>query len=541
MRSSRRACFLTVAAQFALGVFAFAAPPQVTYLFPAGGQTGQTTNITATGTFSKWPVGAWCSRADVVVAAAKDKGKLDVQIAADAPPGIAWIRLHDEEGAATVRPFMIGTLPELNEQEPNDDPQKPQSLSIPGSVVNGQLGKTGDVDTFALPLRKGQTLVAAFEANRTLGSPVDGVVQIVSSAGFVLSQNDDDHGLDPRLAFVIPSDGTYLVRVFGFPATPSGAINLAGGESFVYRLTITSSGFVDAAWPLAVARGQSTQVELLGWNLPDAARLLSLTPADSDRAKTAWQRESADFFMLPVVAHPSLVETPAALDQPQTVEVPATITGRIAKPGETDVYEFAARKGEKLQVEIDSRGLGFPLDATLAVVDSAGKVLGKADDNARDSRDPELTVAIPADGQYRVQVRDLHRQGGARYIYRLTIAPSVPDFTLRVAADNFVIPKGKPLESPVTIERANGFAGEIEIAPLFLPEGVTAPAVKSQGKGETAKQVKLVFSAAGGPHQTPLRIAGTSSTDPALVRTAAFPLPAFNSASEDLWLTVQQP
>src|SRR5579885_710126 len=178
-----------------------AAPPALTYLYPAGAQRGQTVEVTAGGTFERWPVRAWVDRPGVEVRAAKERGKLTVAVARDAIPGVCWLRLYDEQGASGLRPFVVGTLPEVQEQEPNDTPASAQVLPSASVVVNGRLQKAGDVDAFAIRLHKGQTLVASLEANHTLGSPLDGVLQVRSADGFVLAQNNDEHGLDPQVVF----------------------------------------------------------------------------------------------------------------------------------------------------------------------------------------------------------------------------------------------------------------------------------------------------------------------------------------------------
>src|SRR5687767_14516280 len=150
MQSGFCQCFLCGFAPSRLCVFLFlasalarvleAAPPQVTFLHPSGAQIGQTVPVTAGGSFSNWPVQIWSDRADVSVECNKDKGKLLVKIAPEAAPGIAWLRLYDGEGAANLRPLVIGALPEVVEQEPNDEPRKPQPLDG-STVVNGQLIK----------------------------------------------------------------------------------------------------------------------------------------------------------------------------------------------------------------------------------------------------------------------------------------------------------------------------------------------------------------------------------------------------------------
>src|SRR5204862_6902571 len=129
---------------------------------------------------------------------------------------------------------------------------------------------------------KGQTLVASLEANRTLRSPMDSVLQVVSPDGIVVEQNNDYHGLDPQAAYAVPKDGLYVVRVFAFPKEPDGTIGFAGGEAYVYRLTVTTGGFADHALPLAVPRSKPGKVRLVGWNIPDAARLLSVPLRDGE-------------------------------------------------------------------------------------------------------------------------------------------------------------------------------------------------------------------------------------------------------------------
>src|SRR5258708_3962448 len=155
----RVALILTMA--HALSAPALSAGPEVTHIFPAGGQRGQTVEITAAGTLANWPVQVWGDRPGGVVSASGDKGKLNVGIDAQAMPGLYWLRLHDTEGASAPQAFIVGTIPEVLEQEPNNEPRSPQPLAAPAVVVNGRLAPAGDVDGFAVNLARGQTLVAS--------------------------------------------------------------------------------------------------------------------------------------------------------------------------------------------------------------------------------------------------------------------------------------------------------------------------------------------------------------------------------------------
>jgi hypothetical protein len=528
---SRLCAFFFLAS--ALGRIIEAAPPQVTFLLPSGAQIGQTVSITAGGSFSNWPVQIWSDRADVSVECAKDKGKLLVKIAPEVPPGIAWLRLYDAEGAANLRPLLIGSLPEVVEQEPNDEARKPQPLDG-STVVNGQLIKNGDVDGFSFSLGKGQTLVAAMDANRLLGSPMDAALQIVSPEGFVLAQSDDERGLDPLLVFTAPAAGKYVVRTFAFPATPNSSINFAGGDNFVYRLTLTTAAFLDAALPLALTAGQNTRLTLVGWNLPEELKSLELSPGEG-----AAQHGLADPRLCGTLTLPVTGRLCVAGEKPTEVELPAVLSGQLNQPKQQHEFTFRARKGQRLVFRSESRALGYAIDPVLTVVDAAGKQLGQNDDTGRENREAELTFNAAEEGQYRLIVRDLHRQGGPRYVYRVWAGEPQPDFALKPSAESFTLAAGKTLDITVSVDRQGGFNEEIEISATGLPEGVSAEPVKSGGKGDSAKSVKLKLMAADNVKAAgPIRILGRTAGDEPIQRTAAASLASPGATMEDVWLTV---
>jgi hypothetical protein len=498
----------------------FAAPPNPTYLYPAGAQRGSTVNVLVAGTFDRWPVRIWADASGIDAKALKDKGKLTVTVAANVVPGTHWLRFHDDEGASALRPFIVGTLPEVMEQEPNDDPKKPQVLASSLMTVNGRLEKPGDVDCFAVKLTKGQTLVASLLANRVLGSPMDGIMQVVSADGFVLAENNDYHDLDPQIVFTAPANGTYIVRLFAFPLVPDSSIRFAGAETFIYRLTLTTGPFAEHAFPLAVPRSSPGQVELIGWNLPDAARKVAV------KGEIVFHPLAALPVSIRLEPHAVAVKTrPATRERPQTIALPVTVSGRL-EPGDIDVYQFEAKKGQRLVFQAEARALGFALDPTLRLTDSAGKMLAQADDTGM-SRDPELAFAVPADGNYRIEVRDLHGYGGPRYVYRLRALLPVPDYELTVTADRFLLTPGKPLDIAVTIDRRNGFVGNVTLGVEGLPDGVTAAPVQTTGKTATLK-----LTAAKGPIGGSIRIVGIVESKEMLTRTARA------GTTTHIWLTV---
>ena len=510
----------------------------MTYLFPAGAQQGQSVEVKV-GDASAWPVQIWVSDPALTASPAEEKGKLAIAVADAAPPGVYWLRLYNEEGATSLRPFLVGTLPEAAETEPNDTHSQPQTLESPNVTLNGVLSKSGDVDSFALSLTAGQTLVASLEANGRLGSPLDAVLQIVSPDGFVLEQNDEYHDVDPQIVFTVPDDGRYLVRLFAFPTDPNSTIGFAGRESYVYRLTLTTGGFVDHAYPLAISHDGTAPVRLEGWNVPADLDTVAVQPG-ADATTAIAEPPLANFTQVRVEPHPTAIEqepNDGAADA-NHFTLPQTITGRIESPGDVDVFRFPATKGQALRFAVESRELGFPLDAVLRLLDASGRELKRVDDSGRRTRDAVLDFTAPDDGEYLVEVSDLHDTGGFRYVYRLRAVQPEPDYALAVEADHFVLTVGKPSEVPVAIDRKDGFKEAVEIAAEGLPEGVTIEPASSPAEGDAAKSVKLKLSATMPTAGASIRIVGRVTSQPALARTAEASLADFHTTTQQLWLTV---
>lgn len=532
-RMSRLSCGLLLSV-YGLGVLQ-AAPPTLDLAYPAGISRGATATITLQGAVEPWPVQVWSSRPELQIKAAEEKGKITVTAPAGIPLGPVWLRLHNAEGASVLRPFVIGTLPEVEEAEPNQDNDQPQVLSSSTVVVNGRFQARGDVDIFAVQLEAGQTLVADLVSRQILGTPADPSLQITSPKGIVLAQSDDDQGLDPRLVYTAPQAGTYHIRTFAFPVATDSSIGFAGGPNWGYRLTLSTVGFVDYPLPLTVMRGATSEVTPTGWGLPTAGVSIA-----AGQESAVWFAPQPNLPPAPVRTVPfaTFLESAAATAAQELPALPLSVTGVISETAQVDQYRITATKGQPVLLRVQAREWGSSLDPHLEVRQLDGKVIQQQDDANGEKRDSEFAFNPPADGPYILAVRDLHRHGSPRYFYHLELTYPAPALALSVAADQFVHATDKPTEIAVTIQRQHGFAQELEILIPNLPEGVTCAPAKSAAEGETSKAVTLSLAGGAVPFSGPLQIIARVAGTEAPLTTARYTVPEIGSVVEHLWLTV---
>lgn len=524
----------------------------MTGFYPAGGQVGQTIEVEVLGKLGGENVKLWCDREGITGEATKDGKKLKLTISPGTAPGVRWLRVWNEEGASTLRPFLVGRLPEVMEKEPNETLSAAQAALASGTVVNGKLHRSGELDAFKVSLKKDETLIADVLANQVLSSPMDAVLQVASDKGFLLAQADDSPRFDPTLTFTAPADGDFVVRVFAFPSEPNSSIRYSGGENYIYRLTLTTGPFVRYVVPLSQSPNEPAALLPKGWNLPSETPAVSLSEPSEDLS--AFLPFPASLPM--AVAnrdHASVLEPEPEKLEERKLTPPVSLTGTIAKADEVDQYRFTAKKDESLSIKVESSELGFPLDPVLEVRDAKGQSLKVVDDESRNAFDAEYDFKAPADGEYHIRISDRYQHGGWDYAYLLTVAAPKPTVTMSVATEAFMLEKDKPIEIPVGIAKRNGFAEKLELKVVGLPEGFTVESEAggkaepqegdrrrrrgSRGQNQNTENMKLKITAKGDePFHGPVWI-----TTKALekVITASTPSGQGSQKAQHVWLTYQ--
>jgi len=421
---------------------------------------------------------------------------IKVTIDADAPPGDRELRLGTPTGLTNPMVFQVGTLAEVREEEPNGPPvAEPKPLAMPHTqptfdlpvLLNGQI-EPGDVDRFRFRAKQGQRLVIRAQARHLvpyLADAVPGWFQATLAAlatwGRELAFVDDFRfDPDPVLLYEVPQDGEYQLEV-------RDSI-YRGREDFVYRVSIAQQPFITHMFPLGGHAGTETVASIGGWNLPADRLSLDTRPGPACIRQTAL-REGGSLSNSVTYAVDSLPESAEAEpnDTPadaQSVDLPRIVNGRIAKPGDVDVFQFEGRAGEQVVVEVQARRLRSPLDSLLRLMDESGKVLEFSDDHMEKvghlhpdmgvlthHADSYLRTRLPADGVYRVQVADAQGQGGEAFAYRLRIGAPQPDFALRVTPSSITLPAGRAAPVTVHVLRKDGFAGDVEVTLKDAPAG----------------------------------------------------------------------
>lgn len=282
--------------------------PRINSIFPLGGRTGASFELTINGTDLDEVTGLLFShpgiKAELIVApepkpdpkAKPDTGKkkksagipasvkFRVMIASDVPVGQYDVRIVNRWGISNPRAFVIGDRPEVDELEPNNDVNDYQSLeagvgslvggpmTVPGpnapraqrielgTTINGLIATATDVD-YSVFFGKANQRVLISCLTSSIDSKSRPLIEVFTAAGRRIGQNRNYAGADALCDVTLPADGDYFVRLSEFAYEQ-------GGPDYFYRLTVGTGPWIDAVYPPAINPGKPTSVTLYGRNLP---------------------------------------------------------------------------------------------------------------------------------------------------------------------------------------------------------------------------------------------------------------------------------
>jgi hypothetical protein len=483
--------------------FTQAQPPQpvVTFVFPCGAQQGKTIEATINGKDFQNASGVRITgpgvATKIVQVVNPNAVKAAFTVAPDAPLGERDLRLITPGGISNRLRFFIGSLPEINEVEPNTDPAKPQVLPALPVLVNGQI-LDNDRDYLRFAAKKGQTIVFDVQARSllaylpdTVPGFLDSCLTLYDSAGKVLASVDRfRHKPDSLLAYTIPQDGDYTLEV-------RDVIHRGRGD-FLYRLSIGTFPYITNVFPSGWQRSSTAQIELRGVALP--AAIMSF-PIPADSAAVRFVGPPAGGIPTNVIPFaisdlPEVRETEPndTIKQANPLPIPSVINGRIQQPSDVDHFLVKAQANQVFLLDVQARRLDSPLDSFLSVMNLQGGVHAENDDFVDPDHplllhhaDSRFAFSFPAAGDHILRIRDTQGKGGDEFAYRLVMAPPKPDLVLRMVPDMQRVAKGDSVAFAVAAERRDGFGSEINLAVQNLPPGFTSsdgviPADQPQAK-----------------------------------------------------------
>jgi hypothetical protein len=408
------------------------------------------------------------------------------------------LRLATTNGLSNFRPFCVDALPEVLSSGKNHTLGAAQLVTIP-CVISGRI----DPETsgfYRIVAAAGQRL--SFEViGRRLGSAIDPILRLRYTDGRELpsAYSDDEPGLqtDPRLTHTFAAAGDYLVEV-------RDTTN-KGGPDYWYRLRIGDFPCAVTPLPAAARRGTKALLTFAGPQVEGVKPLEIAVPADpaveamivspiGPNGLPGWPVTLLISDLDEFVA----TEGIGALAQAQRLNPPCAVTGRFVRKGQHDHFAFAAAKGQRLLIAVQTAELLSPAEVYLTVRDGAGKELAHSDPQ----RTPFVDFTAPAEGNFFVVAEHLNYAYGPSEVYRLTLTPPQPGFELALATDRVAVPQGQAALLPVATLVRRDFGGPIELSVVGPPEltgSVTVPAGV-----QASPQVASMDDAPGPPPPPPV-------------------------------------
>ena len=412
---------------------------------------------------------------------------LDIAADADAPPGERELRIVCRSGVSAPKLFYIDAAPHVLEppytRPGAKKPPMPHVKALP-AVLNGLI-MPGETDRFKVTLQANTDYTFALVGWKLLpfiGDAVPGhfqpVLELIGPDGKEAAFADDEYFLpDPVMRFRCAQGGDYILKIRD---------NLyRGRQDFVYRVTLNPG---------------TEPYRMSGRSFPNLDE---------------FPEEEYDGRIL-------------------SVRRALVIPGKLAKPGECDVYRIAGRKGMMFEAALAARRDGSPLDGVLTLLDPAGHEIAFVDDTPRavnvgaipQQTDPELRMKLPADGIYTLKVADLNKAGGKDYCYRLRLGQEEPDFQVYTVNSMVSMFPGQSAPVKLVVERLGGFAGPITI----VPDGDAVPTARVIPEKAVEYTLVLRNSARKAAPPRSIKLYAEAQVGIRTVRKKVIPADIFNQA-----------
>lgn len=419
-------------------------------------------------------------------------------------PGVYRWQVANANGAAASGRFMVSDGHELREDAQRSGPQELGSLPV---IVSGQILKIEEVDDFSFVAPQDGPLTLWLAA-AAIGSPLTAAIDVRDASGQLVAEASDTAGSDLRVTFAAKGAQSYVASIYD--------VDFRGNRSFVYRLAVTPGPHVVAAIPAAGRRGETRDVEFVGYGVATGGTLLeSITrpvtfpsePVDSFPVRLETPFGLGEPVRLLLSDMPEIVAEQRRGDAAGALLLPSAVTGVLDRRYGTDRYTVDGKKGDIWAITLQAEAIGSALDVALSVLDADGKELKRSDD-LPGTTDAGLEFVVPADGSYQLVVSDSSGHSGNRAAtYRLAVNPAQPGFTL--SGPEFInVPLGGKSPLTINVVRIGGYKDPITLRIEGLPAGVTVPEEMVIPAGKNVVKIELTGAADAGTGATMLQVSG---------------------------------
>ena len=284
--------------------------------------------------------------------------KLKVKAPAEVSPGYYELFLRTPDGLTDPKGFTVQPWAERSETDSGP-------IALP-ATIKGSIGDAGETDTFSFGVEAGAEIVAA-----VADSGMNARLELLDPSGAVVASSKDYTGDGPgaKLGYRASVVGEYRLRV----SDGDGR----GGQG--YTLHVGPFPWVSRVDAKGVRAGAPVKLAVSGFNIGGVSEM-EIDPPDwaSHGEKVALPVPGYVGNPIPAptlpVSNYAKIERAAGITAPdsaQVVALPVVLDGRLVHDT-ADHYRFAAKKGEKVVIEVMSARLGSGLDSSLDILDADG-------------------------------------------------------------------------------------------------------------------------------------------------------------------------
>ena len=405
-----------------------------------------------------------------------DLVRLRIQVAADARPGRYPFRLITPQGVSNA--LVLGVTEHPVHAEPeglHDTPETAVALGATPAVFTGRLLVRGETDYYAIDAKAGETMTfEVISGLSSIGAPggnargFDPSLSIFEPSGSWfdpkrvnrIAFNDEPlwvigRGTDAHLAHKFEKAGRYLVRVEAF----SGQ----GGPDYSYQLKILPGAapqelpppdddWEERGYTRRLSAGRLDELAARGGKPPKQKSIETYRPA----AKAA--------------------ETPR-------FQLPGTLEGSLAEPGETHRARFSVEGPQDIAIEVETPQAAPPLfNPVVRLLNGAGEEVatnvlagrGACTGALSKSLQSKTIVPLRDPGEYTVEIRDVTADlAGSGFRYRVQVRPQIPHIgQVNIDVDHINLKPGDAKTVRVTFDREEDYRGAIAVVAEGLPAGV---------------------------------------------------------------------